>query len=1402
MSLGRKPKGHSLNDNKSRRRFGGGRKDLWAASAGILAILSLVAVPPVAQGSDGPEPSSVSSSDEGAAGETTPTEVTTNQLAPTEQASEPAPTEAPKDTQPTDSKPPAPQERSAKAATGVTNDTRVALTAKTGTPEFDSAGQNGGGLDDGEDNYVIRTNDTTTYIVEVSPTKQIDKPVITLTAPKGQEFRDVPSWCKRVAGKSAVSSPQPAMVQPKVPLSAESWKSLPTQTLSCALDDPIKVNSTQSYKIPTFQRIEVPNGTVLEPAKVSVYDAKELAGEDTMEQGFTVSAGPRWDVSKNNINVDEDRGFVNSREQPCAFDPSQGCFTRTYSLLISTDNGGKGAAPLKGDVTFVDKLNPRSFYGDNVINSAAWKAAGDEAVEMYAPRLRDINTIRLQYKQFFPRLTDQGATVQNAVRNSGNAKFTHTAGQDATITISNADWSLYTYPSETQTHREKVPDSRAYAVSFQVLVDVPASAVRDLGKSKRLLYKNTYTDFRATALDGTKQVGEPEDLLWNNYRRASSRVTVPGSLAKYFVGVPGDDRNTPASIYSSGDQIFEGPPGSVRKGDGLSAVGPGQVIISSVIPGGSTIINSTEITRLVCDSWDNSKLQLQAGNYPVARPAAYNNGSNGAAVWRGGALNEPADWKPIYKFQYSGGQDISNHGSKCTSGQWFDDPADVPGNDPAKASKGTYTAVNAVRIYTVNPRPKDGARTLTREYFNIALRVVDNQKNSTVLPNWVNERFYHGTDWRPTIDELVADDPRIRERLSTYSENDYDNAPSGKLGDRVIYTPAYTRIDVHVKRQTDKKWRKSLNAAPKEKLTWRIQPKLSSAGAAETPQPVTVEYCLPHGFTYEGASIPPEKTMVNRVPEGSEVKCDSGTYFRWVFDDVVPNAEIPSIDLNVEVSSNVEDGTHTGQATVQTDPADPSPLDRRRAQAQVSVQSPSGIIIDKYALTPTIQVNRADTAEAKGKLEDAVWEFEFRNHGARGSLTNVDLIDALPVKSGVNDSKFSGTMTFHSAKVTAGDNVQTLYTKVPVDQISLDPLAESNGDSGIAWCDAIGGKVVKGKGECPAKASDVTGLRFLRPGSFANGKFIRAQIAMTGAGNHALDVYDNKVAGRAKGLNFTVGPDGAPVQVVGGSIGDRVWNDSNHNGLQDEGETPVKGFPVKLTGTDDLGNKVGELTTQTNESGTYSFPDLREGTYTVQFDPEALPENSKFTLQGQGSNRLKDSDGDQDTGLVQNISLRSAAARTDIDQGIFSPGTVTWSKQDENGKLLTDSKWEIRGSGTSGITLPVTDCKGNPCNGQDKNPEPGQFKVTGLYWGTYQLVETAAPAGFVLDTSPHQFVINGSEDAAGLQVDAGAITNRKHAVPVLPLTGGVGAALFLLVGGAVIASGAVIGLRAWNKRRA
>ncbi len=148
------------------------------------------------------------------------------------------------------------------------------------------------------------------------------------------------------------------------------------------------------------------------------------------------------------------------------------------------------------------------------------------------------------------------------------------------------------------------------------------------------------------------------------------------------------------------------------------------------------------------------------------------------------------------------------------------------------------------------------------------------------------------------------------------------------------------------------------------------------------------------------------------------------------------------------------------------------------------------------------------------------------------------------------------------------------------------------------------------------------------------------------------------------------------------------------------------------------------------------------------------------------------------------------------------PGQVTWTKTDGTTKL-DGSEWTLTGPGSS-MTL-IEDCVGATvaaCQGMpDQDPTAGGFLLKDLDWGDYSLVETAAPLGYVLDSTPHPFTVGAT--TAGSVIALGAIVNTLGVAPALPLTGGLGSDFYSLFGLGVLllALALLVIRRLWLRRQ-
>lgn len=159
---------------------------------------------------------------------------------------------------------------------------------------------------------------------------------------------------------------------------------------------------------------------------------------------------------------------------------------------------------------------------------------------------------------------------------------------------------------------------------------------------------------------------------------------------------------------------------------------------------------------------------------------------------------------------------------------------------------------------------------------------------------------------------------------------------------------------------------------------------------------------------------------------------------------------------------------------------------------------------------------------------------------------------------------------------------------------------------------------------------------------------------------------------------------------------------------------------------------------------------------------------------------------------------------------------VTWQKVSASAHgsgqaetYLRGSEWRLaplrnNGSEISNRALTVIDCVENTasaCQGADKDPAAGKMLVKPLALGKYRLTETKAPLGYTLQAQPRDFVIAASTLNGDSNFDLGSIANVQKAVPVIPLTGGLGEHAFWIVASGALAIALIAMARRHRHRR-
>ncbi|HET6708513.1 SdrD B-like domain-containing protein [Amycolatopsis sp.] len=266
--------------------------------------------------------------------------------------------------------------------------------------------------------------------------------------------------------------------------------------------------------------------------------------------------------------------------------------------------------------------------------------------------------------------------------------------------------------------------------------------------------------------------------------------------------------------------------------------------------------------------------------------------------------------------------------------------------------------------------------------------------------------------------------------------------------------------------------------------------------------------------------------------------------------------------------------------------------------------------------------------------------------------------------------------------------------------------------------------VVYGAGRMPATVMDPTDIN-----TGGIGWFDRAKGTMMADGfpnSYLLSDTKTEGWGKANGLaDLEALCDNAPVQ-----LGNRVWFDTDGDGVQGPAEPAVAGAKVTLLPCAGTGAPLATKTTGPNGEYYFGAADgLKADTcYTVKFDysgidtaglPGAPPVSSiKWTVAKAGGNPAIDSDADPATGTVKVTMGPAGSVDHTVDAGLVAArnrlGDLVWA--DTNGNGLQDA-------GEPGVPdVPVTlkDGTGKQIATTKTGPD-GKYLFDSLPDGAYQV---------------------------------------------------------------------------------
>jgi uncharacterized repeat protein (TIGR01451 family) len=209
----------------------------------------------------------------------------------------------------------------------------------------------------------------------------------------------------------------------------------------------------------------------------------------------------------------------------------------------------------------------------------------------------------------------------------------------------------------------------------------------------------------------------------------------------------------------------------------------------------------------------------------------------------------------------------------------------------------------------------------------------------------------------------------------------------------------------------------------------------------------------------------------------------------------------------------------------------------------------------------------------------------------------------------------------------------------------------------------------------------------------------------------------------ATGVNFG--------ELLPASLGNRLWVDTNGDGLQNDGATGIASRTVTLFsgGADGLlSTEIDNttITTTTDADGIYGFANLTPGEYEVLFGDK--PNSTVFTTADAGTDDTVDSDADG-SGLTGVITLVAGENNTTLDAGVYIPvsiGDFVWNDANSNG--LQDAGEQ----GIANLAVSLLAADGSQLATTTTNGV-GLYNFENLKPGTYQ-VQVTTPTGFTATT--------------------------------------------------------------------
>ena len=553
-------------------------------------------------------------------------------------------------------------------------------------------------------------------------------------------------------------------------------------------------------------------------------------------------------------------------------------------------------------------------------------------------------------------------------------------------------------------------------------------------------------------------------------------------------------------------------------------------------------------------------------------------------------------------------------------------------------------------------------------------------------------------------------------------------------------------------------------------VTYKITPTLTSYGNIQSnikDVAITITDTLPNGLTYVPNSSNYGEPQLTKNVDGT-------TTLVWQITGCNVDEKIEDLVFKASIYEETPNGTQYKNKAVisaEQDKIGNTTITKRTSTSTIQVINLSSHRLYKAIETPVIEKNGEIhyTVSYKNNTDEIIRDFQ--------------MLDILPYNGDSRGTNYTGEYTLDRLVVTqtnetkqtiSNDNLQILYTN---DESVRNGVTSKDENLGQGW-NSVNSETIKQKATA-----------YVVKGEIGAQGSVTVDIYLKTNGNKGLDKYVNSATAQVYKETEEMVTSNVISQVVERSIEGIAWEDSNRNGVKDEGEQVLSNVEISLTDelgqqvTDVNGNKVTSI--KTDENGYYKFENLPKGEYYVQVK---IP-NEKYELTEKqvGTNNeinSKFNEEEKETDKIEGLNSIDLPELTVsyVNAGFVKiEGSIEITKVDkeDNSKLIEGATFKVEKLDEEGNVDSTYNIE------EQTTGEEGKVLFEGLEVGKYRVTETKAPSGYELLKNSIEVEITGENRDIKL-------TAENELKLILPLTGDTNNTIGLIIIGAIMIGISVI----------